>query len=783
MPTRQPRLLYRASITPGRALSAALALLACLGVNAVQAAAPYRGRTVDDVLDELAAAARLQLVYTSAVIPATATVTAEPSAGPALESIAQILAPLGLKLQPIEGRIYAVVPATDLQAAPRSAPALPGTRGDLRDEPLAAVVVTASRYSLASDAPDVHTFLSQDELDALPRLAEDALKVVHRLPGAASNGLAGLAHMRGGDTNETLVLLDGLPLYEPFHLRLLQSPASVLDERIVDGIDVYAGGFTADYGDRMSAIINARSLRPDADAYYELGLSLMHTNALASQRFADGRGQWLVSFRRSNLDEIADLSDSTLGEPKYMDGFARIDYQWSPSTRGSLHTLLASDQAEITNSAGTEHADAEYSNAYVWGTLTHDWSARLGTSAIVSFTDVAAEREADVFEPGKRIGTVEDQRDYDVLGLKLDASYATERWLQRGGIDVRWLAATYDYVGSVDFAADYPFPDAPAQDISRALAPRPSGEHVAVYYTVRGKLTDALTAELGLRWDEQTYGADADNQLAPRLNLAWNVDADTRLLASVGRFMQFQGIEELPVEDGVTTFSPAQRADHYIVGLERDLASAYTLRIETYRKNYGDLRTRFESLYDPLSLAPELRWDRTAIAPSSAIAEGAELLLTRRPVDAWSGWFSYAWARVDDRVEGRDVRRSWDQTHTLNLGALWSAGPWQATLAAQYHTGWPVTPIGLDAAGQVVLGPRNGSRYADYGSVDARLSYEWTLPRGTLTVHGELTNALDRRNPCCTDIEYTVVDGTPTLERELRHWLPLVPSVGVLWKF
>ena len=211
----------------------------------------------------------------------------------------------------------------------------------------------------------------------------------------------------------------------------------MLDERIIDGIDVYAGGFTANYGDRMSAIINARSLRPDADAYYELGLSLMHANALASHRFADGRGQWLASFRRSNLDEIADVFDSTLGEPKYMDGFARVDYEWSPSTRGSLHTLLASDHAEITNPAGTEHAVAEYSNAYVWGTLTHDWSERLSATAIVSFTDVAAERKADVFEPGKRIGAVDDERDYDVLGLKLDASYTTDRWLQRAGIDVR----------------------------------------------------------------------------------------------------------------------------------------------------------------------------------------------------------------------------------------------------------------------------------------------------------------------------------------------------------
>jgi hypothetical protein len=650
-------------------------------------------------------------------------------------------------------------------------------------EPIANVVVTASRYTLAADIPEVHAFLSQQELEALPRLAEDALKAVHRLPGAASNGLAGLAHMRGGDANETLVLLDGLPLYEPFHLRLLQSPSSVLDERIIDGLDVYAGGFTAEYGDRMSAIIDARSLRPDADAYYELGLSLMHASALASHRFADGRGQWLASIRRSNLDEVADILRSDIGEPTYLDGFARVDYEWSPATRGSLHMLLANDKAEITNPEGTEHADVRYSNAYLWGTLSHDWSDRLATTALVSFTDVGAQREAEVFEPGQRVGLVDDERDYDVLGLKVDASYATARWLQRAGIDVRWLDAAYDYTGAVDFAADYPYPGAQAQSFARTLAPEPSGEHFAVYYSVRGKLTDSLTAEFGIRWDEETYGADADDQLAPRFNLAWRLSDATRLLASWGRYQQFQGIEELPVEDGVDQFSPAQSSDHLILGLEHELAPAYSLRIEAYRKDYTDLRTRYESLYDPLSLAPELRWDRVSFTPSSALATGAEVLLTRKPVDEWSGWLGYAWSRVTDQVSGSEVRRSWDQTHTLNGGVLWSRGPWQATLALQYHTGWPVTDIALDAQGNVVQGARNGTRYSDFASVDARVSHEWTLPRGTLTLHAEVTNMLDRRNPCCTDILYETDGVTPTLELERRHWLPLVPSVGVLWKF
>jgi hypothetical protein len=778
MPTRQHHPCPCASFPRYAPPCAALILWLC--ATLAQAAAPYLGRPVDTVLRELAAAGSFQLVYTSALVPESLQVAREPSAGPALEVVAQVIAPFGLQLQRVDARTYAIVRGDE---AERTAAAVPAPTMQDTAEPIATIVVTASRYTLATDVPGARTFLSQAEVEALPRLAEDSLKVVHRLPGAASNGLAGLAHMRGGDARETQVLLDGLPLYEPFHLRLLQSPSSLLDARIVEGLDVYAGGFTAEFGDRMSSIIDARSLRPEGDAHYELGLSLMHANALASQRFADGRGQWLVSARRSNLDEVADLVDSHLGEVSYTDGFARVDYEWSPSTRGSLHTLLASDRADINNTAETERADVRYSNTYAWGTLEHDWSPQLTTTALLSYTDVSAEREATVFEPGARVGAADDRRDYHVLGAKLDASYITGRWLQRAGFDVRSLDARYEYTGAVDFADDYPFPNLPAEDFARTAALEPAGEHVALYYTARGRLTDSLTAEFGLRWDEQTYGADADDQLGPRVNVAWRLNERTRLLASWGRYQQFQGIEELPVEDGVVEFSRAERADHTILGLEYTLDGAWSLRAEAYRKDYDRLRTRYENLYDPLSLAPELRWDRVTVSPAGALAEGAEFLLTRRPVDDWSGWLGYAWSRVEDRIDGEDVRRGWDQTHTVNAGVLWSSGPWQATLAAQYHTGWPVTPVALEDSGDVVLGPRNAARYRDYASVDARVSHEWTLRRGTLTLHGEVTNLLDRRNPCCTDFDYQVVDGNATLERDLRHWLPLVPSVGVLWRF
>ena len=83
----------------------------------------------------------------------------------------------------------------------------------------------------------------------------------------------------------------------------------------------------------------------------------------------------------------------------------------------------------------------------------------------------------------------------------------------------------------------------------------------------------------------------------------------------------------------------------------------------------------------------------------------------------------------------------------------------------------------------VVVGERNSIRYTDFGSLDLRVSREFTLSRGDLTVFAEVTNALNRHNPCCTDYSYDYVDGWLTLERDERHWLPLVPSIGVLWRY
>jgi outer membrane receptor protein involved in Fe transport len=759
--------------------TAAVAIAALWPAMAV-ADGPYRGRSLSDVLNEIGGPT-MRLVYSSDIVPARLRVLAEPTSADGPMLLEQLLAPHGLRAQHVGGIVYAVARDDGAHVTPQPA------ADSLASGTIEEIVVASSRYRFADDALVERTFLTQAEVEALPRLADDSLKAVHRLPGAASNGLSGLAYMRGGEQAETLVVLDGLPMYEPFHLRLLSSPTSVLDPRTLESLDVHAGGFTAEFGDRMSAVIDARSTHPVADRYYEVGLSVFHLNALAAHRFAGDRGQWLAAFRRSNLDLVADMAKSEIGKPSYIDGFGRLDYRFSDATRGSLHLLLAGDSSSLQNTEDTEFADADYRNSYLWGTLDHQVSPALRGTLLVSYSDVSADRSGTVVEPGRREGFVTDNRAYHVFGAKLDGSFTSPRWLHRAGLEFRSLSARYRYASRSAFDAGYPFPGDPAVTVERALAPAPSGDHLAAYVTSRLRLTERLTAELGVRWDEQTYGADSDDQFVPRLNLAFDATRTTRLRASWGRFQQAQGINELQVADGIADFQPAQRVDHVILGLEQALPGELALRVEAYGKEYDRLEARYENLLDPLSLLPELRWDRVRVAPDSARASGVEVLLSRKSGAAWNGWLNYAWSRVEDREDDVDTRRNWDQKHAFGGGISWTSHPWVATLAATYHTGWPTTSVSLaapsaDETPEVLLGPRNDSRLKDYLSIDARVSRRFTLPRGELDAFFEVTNLTNHRNPCCVD--YQVLDTVPpTLARDDDNWLQLLPSVGVLWRY
>jgi outer membrane receptor protein involved in Fe transport len=305
---------------------------------------------------------------------------------------------------------------------------------------------------------------------------------------------------------------------------------------------------------------------------------------------------------------------------------------------------------------------------------------------------------------------------------------------------------------------------------------------------VRTTLGQRWTIETGLRADVQTYdGSDDGEQWSPRVSVLYALSPATKLRAGWGRFFQSQGINELQVEDGISTFYPAQHADHLIASLEHDFDEGFNVRVEAYRKYYRRLNPRFENMLDPLVLFPEAEFDRVMVDARSARAEGVEILMQMRPRGPWSGWLSYTWSQATDRIGNEDVPRSWDQRHAINLGVTWASGPWTATLINSFHSGWPTTELAMDpttGVPSIDLSARNRSRFADFNSLDMRLTRTFLMPRGALDVFVELTNATSRENPCCAEYEPRQnADGSVTYVRDLNSWLPLIPSAGVLWRY
>lgn len=759
-------------------VAACVALLLATAV----AAAPYAGRPVGDVLRELQARG-LSLIYNDRLIPPGLLVLDEPRATEDLALLEEILAPHGLGLRRAGAAAWSIVRA----AAPPGA-ATAASRDGREPRPLEEIVVATSRYRLAEDDPEAHIFLTQEELRRLPRLADDSLRAVHRLPGAASNGLSGLAHIRGGEENETRIVFDGMPLYEPFHLKNLFSPVSVLDPGAVGSIDVHAGGFPVQFGGRMSAIVDVTSAQPPEHGCCELGVSLFHSGATAGGELAGGRGQWLLSGRRSNLDEIADLAGSELGEPRYLDAFARLGGELGAATSGALHVLVSQDEAEVNNSAETEFADVRYRNAWIWGTLHRDWSEDWSGRALAGYTAVDNERQGRVNEPGRRSGSVSDDRRYGIALLRLELMEGAGALTSRFGVEASRLDARYDYASQLELAPEAAvFERSPGSDARRTRV-SPDGWEFGAWASSRWRVSPRLAVEGGLRWDEQTYDRVGGGvQLSPRVSALYAAAPGTRLRASWGRFYQAQGINELQVEDGIGSYFRAQRADHAILGLEHALGENLELRIEAYLKDYDRPRPRFENLLDPFVLLPELQVDRTGIAPERARVRGIEILLNHRadPGPAW--WLSYTWSRATDRVDGQDIARTWDQTHTVNGGVGWVRGRWDLSVAGTWHTGWPTTAVFPVADGAELVpapGPRNGERLGPFRSVDFRVNYTLPLARGELLAFLEVNNVFGFRNECCVSYAFDDTGGGGlVLRREVDHWPRFVPNLGVAWKF
>jgi len=765
---------------------AVLCLAAISAATATAQTTALRGRSLAEALHVLEGRG-LRIIYSTDVVRPEMIVGIEPRSTEPRQMLDELLREH--HLHATNGPHGSIVIVRDAEKA-----AAPVTKAKPAQMPVAleSIVVTPSHFTIFTDEPEGHQFLSREEVRTVPHIGDDVYRAFDRLPGITGHEISARFNVRGGTEDEVEVLMDGAEIYDPFHVRDLFRAFSTIDSEAIGTVDVITGGFPLQYGGRLSGVIDISSMKPAAAHRTEIGIGFLNTRVLSSGTLRNSGTEWLVSFRRGYLRELLKLVDSSSGvNPSYYDFLGKVEKTLNERTIVSGDVFMAGDALKVREDGGIAHGS--YSDRYAWINLRNALSPKLFTQTVLSVGRLAAHRVGDYGTPlDAEAGVVNNDSAFAFAALRNDSSWdLSERNVVKAGFTAKRLTARYDYAGSAIIRASLLHFGDPPQTIARSANLETDGNDLSVYAADRAAITPHFVIEAGLRADAQSYAPDGTH-VAPRINASYSLGSHATLRASWGRFYQAQGINELQVEDDVTTFFPAERADHALLGAEYDFGHGYSARAEVYDKRFTQLRPRYENIFDRTVIYPELHADRVLIDASRGRARGGELLL-RKTGTRLSGWISLGRASVRDVINDGsvtiEVPRAWDQRNTATFNVDYRLGAtWNFDMAGVYHSGWPATPvIGFfeNGAFHTRLGAYNSERLPAYRRIDVRASHSIETSRGGFSFFVELFNALGVRNVTAVNgYAFTVSNGNISSGRRLTESvLGVIPSFGVTYSF
>lgn len=768
-----------------------------VGTSPASAAEPVELTVGMRLVDALEALRRsgLNLVYSSKLVQDSMQIETLPDKeGDLVQTALALLQQHQLTLQSLTTNRFVVVRWGQAPSSERQ------ETETLAASELPLIEVYASRYRIGTQFDSSPFEFTRTDMEELPGLDEDALRVTRFLPGTANNGFSAKTHIRGGHDDETLVLFDDIPMYAPYHFKDFGAVLGLFDPAVTREAELFTGVYPARYGNRLSAVMNIEPRQPTDEPQHELGLSLLSARGLSTGRGRLGSHdvEWLAAARTSVIKELAEWLDSDKYQPEFSDLLLRGsvtlgDWQWVLGgffLDDRLHLETEDEDEEDASFSVIDQADARYRDSILWlhadrriGSV--DW--RISAASSERHTD----RLGQVLRPGSVAGRIEDIREANSQYLRLEAR-AAAGWSV--GVEGQFIRADYHYISEANFAPEIASLFDRPTELNRTTTLSARGDTVAVYGSYAKQLAPRWRMDAGLRVTHHDFSGNApptdtnslkaynNTAISPRLAIEYLASDEMTIRVSAGRMTQAERPDELSVADGDPGFHGLQTADQLVLGVEQRLGDRGAVRLETYRKEIRQPVPRYENLLDPLTLLPELEVDRFRVAPDSALLYGAELSGRFDLSANWSLRGGYTWAEAKDRFGTVDVTRSWNQQHTFTGGATWRRAPWAVSLNAIWHSGWRRSLLAGDI-GSATLVDRNAADWPGFFSADVRIMWNKPLDDSVLRAYLDIINATQRSNPCCTEISSDGFSLDGNLLSRQRNWLPRYALVGVTWEF
>src|SRR6185295_5330617 len=186
------------------------------------------------------------------------------------------------------------------------------------------------------------------DLQKQPANFNDATRSIRRFPGTAGQDFSSRTFVRGGTPDDNLILLDGVPLYEPFHLPGLPSNFSAIDSSLGSGLDFYSGVLPQEYSGRMGGLMNLHLPEVDDMPRARVSLGSLAASALASGPAFGETGDWMFSARKGFLGRFVQVTDPSIGHPNMLDGLGRARYRFDNGNTLTVGGLAIQDTVNMT---------------------------------------------------------------------------------------------------------------------------------------------------------------------------------------------------------------------------------------------------------------------------------------------------------------------------------------------------------------------------------------------------------------------------------------------------
>jgi hypothetical protein len=633
--------------------------------------------------------------------------------------------------------------------------------------------------------------LERSDLENIAGSGGDAVRGLQSLPSVLPTGtFSANIVVRGGAPGDNQYYYDRLRLPFVFHLGGL---GSVVPLRMLTGVDLYAGGFSALYPDATSAIIQLKSDTSIPERFAgEVEVSLIQSSAyIEGNMFRkeaespddeqdDGVG-YRAGFRRSYLELLTPLFSAASSGPQILTVPQITDYQFVLNGkhgygRGGtwqFYLLGAADRLKLiarTSFSDNAEGESSFSLFNYFQTMGLRHSTQIGNGLGLTFVP-------------QQTFVLIDQQFFDNIVKVKQAAYSLDTFLTKNfsksltavfGVRPEVQLNTTD-VNAIQIPPGgiSPFfdPDtAPRNEEKRKRQVETGVAYVDVLY----EPTERLVVNPGLMY--QRGNTSYQEEIDPRIAARYAVVEDHTLKAAWGQYSQRPN----PAFDTQDYGNPRlrmERADHYVVGWEYSFLNNWSSDVQAYYKELYQL------------VGPNLRnpadiYDNNV----KGRAKGVEVLIKKNPSGRWDGWFSYGYS-VSERQDPLNMKwrlSEFDRTHAVSVvGKYKVTGQWTLGGKLEYLTGIPYTDVkgGVynqntgryrpDVTAELGVLDVSDKRAPDYLQLDLRSDYDVWLDTWSYKWFVELLTA---------PLGANVVGGRWSPDYSKREWirgLPVVPNVGI----